>query len=199
MFTEIKSQDGTLTGYSDDETGELFSRFLAGLCFSGFCVIIGERYGGQEDSFRHLKVLAEHSESSLHELVKRVGALQGLYPVNSWLADREEVNAGLAKLFREFAQELDVKVSLTQPSLPSDLNLALQVIRRRLKQRTLLFPRDGILAGKIEALARTDPREAKAENFQEVVVLGAVIHRLDTSGGPVKAYRPSQPPSAMSA
>ena len=198
MFTEIKSQDGMLTGHQNNDTGELFRRFEAGLYFSGFCVVIGEKHGS-EDGPKPLKVLAEAQESSLHELVKRIGTLQELYPVRSWLCDQEGDNAGHAKLFREFAQELDVKVSLTQPSLPSDLDIALQVIRRRLKQRTLLFPKDGILAGKIEALARTDPREAKAEDFPEVVVLGAVIHRLDSSSGPVKSYIPSRPPSAMSA
>ena len=196
MFIEIKNQHSAF--YQDNETAEIFTRFEAGLCFSGFCVVIGEKHAG-EDGPKPLKVLAEAQESSLHELAKRIGTLQELYPIRSWLCDQEEGNAGLARLFREFAEALKVKVSLSQSSLPSDLGIALQVIRRRLKQRTLLFPKDGILAGKIEALARTDPREAKAENFPEVVVLGAVIHRLDSSSGPVKAYTPRRPPSAMSA
>jgi len=193
MYTEIKSGDGSLQGYSDDETGKLFSRFKGGISFAGFVAVVGEAYNTDPDKPRPLKVLVEAQESNLHDLAKRVGTLQSLYPVSRWTCDEEGDGAELAKLFEHFAEKLELKVSLTQQSLPADLNLSLQVIRRHFKQRTIQLPEGGILAGKIEALARMDPGEAKAQESEEVIVLGAVVHKFDTETWPPSSYTPKLP------
>ena len=193
MFSEVKSGDGSLKLYSDDETGKLFSRFKGGLSFAGFAVVIGEQYNTDPGKTGLLKVLAEAQESNLHDLAKRVGTLQSLYPVSRWTCDEEGDGAELAKLFEHFAEKLELKVSLTQQSLPADLNLSLQVIRRHFKQRTIQMPEGGILAGKVEALARMAPGEAKPEDFEEVIVFGAVVHKFDTETWPPSSYVPGLP------
>ena len=43
MFKKISSADGTLISYQHDESGEMFRRFMGGLCMSsGFVFIVGE-------------------------------------------------------------------------------------------------------------------------------------------------------------
>gem|GEM_PF-5731418 len=51
-----------------------------------------------------------------------------------------------------------------------------------------------LLAVKIEALARLDLGEVKLEDYPEVIILGGVIRRIDTSTWPVKPYVPRRPP-----
>jgi len=58
---------------------------------------------------------------------------------------------------------------------------------------------ESLLAREIPGLACPDPGDAKPENFQEVITLGSVIHRLDTSSDPPKPYEPKRPPSGMAA
>jgi hypothetical protein len=184
MFKEILRHNRELV-YESFETGIKYEHpFKAGFSWpqtapnspSYLCIV------GRETKSRILRVLAEYEEDNLSDLARRCGTLQDLYHISSWIAQKEGDFKSYEDALDKFANPDGLSICLNHPAMAWDLNLSIQVIRGKMRQNSLLLPKDGILQKQIEKINReaslAEPEKMMV--FGPILVLASVIFEFDS-------------------
>lgn len=180
MFKEIFRHNRE-SAYESFETGiEYEFPFKGGFSWpqnsqSFLCII------GQEAGSGTLRVLAEYEEDNLSDLARRCGTPQKLYRISSWIALKEADFKSYEEALDKFAKDDGLSINLSHPSMAWDLNLAIQIIRGKMRQNKLLLPKDGILQRQIERINReaslAEPE--KMTVYSPILVLASVIFEFN--------------------
>jgi hypothetical protein len=137
---------------------------------------------GQEAVSGIMRVLAEYEEDNLSDLARRCNTLKGLYRNSSWIAQNEGDFKSYEDALDKFAKDDGFSIHLHHPSMVWDLNLAIQIIRGKMRQNKLQLPKDGILQKQIEKINReaslAEPE--KMTVFSPILVLAMVIFEFDS-------------------
>lgn len=191
MFKKIRRHKKR-PAYQSFETGIIYELFKGGFAWPqnnlpGFICIIG-----QESEEGVLRVLMENHENSLTDFAKRCATLQDLYNFSGWTAQTEGDYKSYEDTLYKFARADDLSIYVSQPSIAWDLNLAVQIIRREMRQNTVLLPKNGILQTQMEKINReaslTEPD--KLEKYTPIMVLASVVNEFDSLPERLAGNRP---------
>jgi hypothetical protein len=169
--------------YQSYETGIRYELFRGGFSWpqnnlpSFVCVI------GQQSEEGELRVLIEYyDDDDLTELTKRYGNLQDLYHFSGWIAQKEGDFKSYENLLDKDAKDNNLSIYLHQPSIVWDLDLAVQIIKREMRQNKLLFPKDGILQNQIEKIDKEASLKEpeKIEKYAPTMVLASILNEFDS-------------------
>ena len=198
LFEEIKTHKGRQPGrpfYKDARNGLLYQEFAGGFSWPEaqppfICVV------GWEHKKNVIRVLYEGHEATMVDLARQLGVLQTLYHLSDWSAEIEASKKGFGDLLCETGDMEGLSFTVVQPSLPTDIYLAREVLARQVRANALVLIKAGILQEKIEQLNQADlTQPGLIERFPEVLVLARLVHE---SGGAIthslppgaSAYRP---------
>jgi hypothetical protein len=167
--------------YESFETGiEYKHPFKAGFSWPqtspGFLCVIGRQADGI------IRILAEYEEGNLTDLARRCGTLQDIYHISSWIAQKEGDFKSYEDALDKFAEDDGLSINLNHPAMAWDLNLAIQIIRGKMRQNRLLLPQKGLLQQQIEKINRevslAEPEKIAA--YSPILVLASVIFEFDS-------------------
>jgi hypothetical protein len=182
MFKEIYHHNRETTYKSFETDIEYSSPFRGGFSWpkpvSAFLCVIGR----QADS-GILRVLAEYEEGDLSSLARLCGTLRGVpYHISVWTAQKEADYKSYEDALDKFAKDDGLSINLNHPSMAWNLNLAIQIIRGKMRQNRLLLPKGGILQKQIEKINRetslTEPE--KMTVYSPLLVLSSLIFEFDS-------------------
>jgi hypothetical protein len=183
MFKTILRHNRELV-YESFETGIKYEHpFKAGFSWpqtspgTGFLSVIG-----RQADCGIFRILAEYEEDNLSDLARRCGTLQDLYRISSWIAQKEGDFKSYEDTLDKFANPDGLSICLNHPAMAWDLNLAIQIIRGKMRQNRLLLPKDGILQKQIEKINREASfnESEKLILFSPILVLASVIFEFDS-------------------
>ena len=177
--------------YKSFETGVVYEKFKGGFSWPmdlpGFVCVVG-----QESEGGVLKILAEFFDVNLTDLARRCGTLQSLYHFSDWTAQKEGEFKSYDDALYKFAKDDSQSIYLIQPSIAWDLNLAVQLVKRELRQNTLLLPQKGILVNQIEKIDKeaslSEPE--KMVKYEPVMVLASIINEFESLPKRLEKNRP---------
>lgn len=189
LFKRIEEKGEIL--HEDAETGVVYEAFKGAFSWPqaplpGFLCVVGQQY---HDGI--LKVLYEDHYENLDDVARRLGTLENFYSIKYWIADREGANKCFEDLLDDIGKSQDRTFRLTQPDLPSDFNLAIQVLRKQFYQNALVLIQDGILQDRIEQLKQAGRIERDmADKFPEIQVLANVVYEFPSVNDIVEKRKP---------